>query len=130
MLPADDTGGTSGIQEETGVSALRTVYFDYDSFDLSSDAMGVLEENARWLRAHTGTRVVLEGHCDERGTTEYNLDLGAKRARAVRDHLVRLGVAAAQLDTISYGEERPAETGGNEAAWSKNRRVEFRAEGR
>lgn len=105
---------------------LQTVHFAFDSARLSDEALRTLEENARWLREHPQFRVVVEGHCDERGTTEYNLNLGARRARAIRDHLVRLGVAEDRIETISYGEERPVDPGHDESAWSRNRRGEFR----
>jgi len=105
---------------------LRTVYFAFDSARLSDEALATLEANARWLREHPEFRVIVEGHCDERGTTEYNLNLGARRAAAIRDHLVRLGIPADRIETVSYGEERPVDPGHDESAWSKNRRGEFR----
>ncbi len=119
-------GGVSAEQVE---AALKPVYFDYDSEGLGDAALGVLAANAQWLKSHAGVRVQVEGHCDERGTIEYNLALGQRRARSVKDHLVRLGVAADRLDLISYGKERPAVDGHDEAAWAKNRRAEFRALG-
>lgn len=109
-------------------SPLATVFFEYDSAALGDDTLRTIEANARWLNAHPRTRVVIEGHCDERGTLEYNLGLGARRAATVRDHLVRLGIAPDRLETISFGEEKPAEEGHDEAAWAKNRRAEFRVE--
>jgi len=105
---------------------LAPVYFDFDSARLSDEALATLEANARWLREHPEFRVVVEGHCDERGTTEYNLNLGARRARSIRDHLVRLGVEPDRIETISYGEERPVDPGHTESAWARNRRGEFR----
>ncbi|MDH3284594.1 MAG: peptidoglycan-associated lipoprotein Pal [Acidobacteriota bacterium] len=106
-------------------SPLRAVFFAFDSAALGNVALRTLEENARWLSARPDARVTVEGHCDERGTTEYNLELGARRARAVRDHLTRLGVDSSRLETISYGEERPMDEGHGESAWSRNRRAEF-----
>lgn len=114
-------GGTMGAR---GLD-LSTVFFDFDSDALSPEAMAILEANAAWLRAHPGTRILLEGHTDERGTLEYNLALGQRRANSVKNHLVRIGVAVDQLDTITFGEERPADPGHDEAAWARNRRCEF-----
>ena len=107
---------------------LKTVYFQFDEYDLQPDAIATLKANADWIKKNTRYRVVVEGHCDERGTIEYNLELGAKRAKAVVDYLANLGVDAGRLRTISYGEERPANPGHDEAAWSKNRRAEFTLE--
>jgi peptidoglycan-associated lipoprotein len=106
--------------------ALETVYFDYDAFTIKPGARQALERNAAWLNAKPSIRVTIEGHCDERGSDEYNLALGERRAIAVKYYLVNLGIAAERLITISYGEERPAVDGQGETAWSKNRRVEFK----
>jgi peptidoglycan-associated lipoprotein len=116
-----DAAGAGGA----GALPLETVYFEYDSDELSPGALAVLERNAAWMRANSGTRVVIEGNTDERGTLEYNLSLGARRANAVRNQLIRLGIPAAQLETISFGEDQPADSGHDEAAWSKNRRCDF-----
>lgn len=107
------------------IPELGTVYFAFDSFEVSSESKKDLDANATWLMANSATRVQIEGHTDERGTTEYNLALGERRAGAVKDYLVGKGVSPAQLSTISYGEERPAVQGSDEAAWAKNRRAEF-----
>ncbi len=115
-----------GVTPEQAAAALKTVYFAYDSDALSDDALHTLESDAAWLNQHPQVRVMLEGHTDERGTVEYNVALGQRRARSVKTQLTRLGVAADRLDTISYGKERPAAEGHDEAAWGKNRRVEFR----
>lgn len=104
---------------------LEDVRFDYDSAELSADARALLERHAQWIKAHPGLRLAVEGHCDERGTVEYNLALGDQRARAARDYLVSLGVDTALLTTVSYGKERPLDTGGGEAAWARNRRAHF-----
>ena len=104
---------------------LGTAYFDYDSYTLRPDTRAVLAENARQLQANPALRVRLEGHCVERGTTEYNLALGDRRAASARDYLVSLGVAPTRLDTVSYGEERPVAFGHDEDSWARNRRVEF-----
>jgi peptidoglycan-associated lipoprotein len=107
------------------IPELQAVYFDYDSFAINASSRAALEGHAGWLKANGGKSVQIEGHCDERGTTEYNLALGERRATSVRDFLIGKGVPANQLSTISYGEERAAMQGGSEAAWSKNRRAEF-----
>lgn len=104
---------------------VRDIFFDYDKSDLTPEARRVLQENARWFRQFPQAGVVIEGHCDERGTEEYNLALGDRRAQAARAYLVQLGVEAHQLESISYGEERPFDPGHDEAAWAKNRRAHF-----
>lgn len=108
---------------------LETVYFDFDSAALRPDAIATLQKNAEKikmaLQKNPNIIIQLAGHCDERGTQEYNLALGERRALAVRDYLIKLGVPSQNLITISYGEEFPADPGHNEAAWAKNRRVEF-----
>lgn len=104
-------------------SPLKDVYFDFDSYDLRADARDTLKANGEWLRSNPSAQVQIEGHCDERGTTEYNLALGSKRAQSVKDYLVTLGATADRLSTISYGEELPVCTEHNEACWQKNRRA-------
>ncbi len=107
---------------------LQTVYFAFDSYELDETAREALRRNARWLLDNPGRKIIVEGHCDERGTLEYNLALGERRAAAVRDYLVSLGVDARRVRIVSYGEERPADPGHTEEAWSRNRRAEFRFE--
>lgn len=124
----DVAAGGLGSSELGGASIpeLPPVYFAYDSFSLDQTARSTLMGHAAWLKRNSEKKVVVEGHCDERGTTEYNLALGDRRAAAVKDFLTRNGVANSQLSTISYGEERPAVPGGDsEATWSRNRRSEF-----
>jgi peptidoglycan-associated lipoprotein len=104
---------------------LRDIHFDYDRYDLTPEARSILQQNAEWLRQNPQARVEIEGHCDERGTVEYNLALGAKRAKAARDYLVSLGIAGDRLSTISYGEELPLCRESNESCWAKNRRAHF-----
>lgn len=107
------------------VEPFETIYFDLDSYVLRQDARDALDNNAKWLlKKSTGT-VRLEGNCDERGSDEYNLALGEKRAKAAKSYLVTLGVPADRLNTISYGKEKPVDPGHTEAAWAKNRRVDF-----
>ncbi len=104
---------------------LKEIYFDFDKYDLRGDARATLKTNADWLKANPSMRVEIEGHCDERGTNEYNLALGAKRAQAAKDYLVTLGIAAERLSTISYGEELPVCKEHTEGCWQKNRRDRF-----
>jgi peptidoglycan-associated lipoprotein len=106
-------------------SQLKPVYFDFDKSSLRPDATEQLNKNADDMKKHTEFIYQIAGHCDERGTQEYNLALGERRALAVRDYLISVGVPAARLVTISYGEEKPADPGHDEAAWAKNRRAEF-----
>ena len=106
-------------------SPLKDAFFEFDRYDLSSEARGVLQGNAEWLKSNPSARVDIEGHCDERGTNEYNLALGAKRAQAARDYLVSLGIAADRLSTTSYGEEIPVCQQRSEDCWRQNRRVRF-----
>jgi peptidoglycan-associated lipoprotein len=104
---------------------LKPIHFDFDKADIRSDAQQTMNGNAGRMREHGSLKVRIEGHCDERGTVEYNLALGDRRARAARDYLVSAGIPAQRLRTISYGKERPLDPGHNESAWSVNRRAEF-----
>lgn len=110
---------------DSGPESLLTVYFGFDQHLLSDEAREILDDNAKYLRLRRSLRVRVEGHCDERGPTEYNLALGERRARAVKDYLVGLGIPAERIETISFGKERPAVEGHDETAWAKNRRSEF-----
>jgi peptidoglycan-associated lipoprotein len=114
---------TPGTQEDLAVSVGDRVFFDYDSVVLSPEATGVLDQQAAWLQQYPNVIVTIEGHADERGTREYNLALGDRRANAVKNYLLALGVSPARLLTISYGEERPEDPGHDEVAWSQNRRA-------
>lgn len=100
-----------------------TIYFDTDKFDIDNQDMAALQAQAQWLKRYPGKLASIEGHCDERGTREYNLALGERRANAAKNYLVSLGVDAARLTTISYGKERPIALGSDEASWAKNRRA-------
>ena len=113
------------MSEEAALRAITTFYFEYDSSDLKPEAMRALDVHARDLQSN-GARVVLEGHADERGTREYNMALGERRAKAVQRYLVLQGVSPAQLELVSYGEERPVAMGSSEESWAQNRRVELR----
>ncbi len=114
-----------GIDTPQPAGLARIVYFDYDSFEVRSEFTATLEANAKYLKANPNRKVGLEGHTDERGGREYNLALGQKRAEAVRRSLALLGVSDAQMEPVSFGEEKPAAAGGDEASFAKNRRVEF-----
>lgn len=103
---------------------LKTIYFPFDKSDLSQDALSTLKENAAYLLNNPEVNVLVEGHCDDRGTIEYNLSLGQRRAVKVKEYYTQLGVAANRVATISYGEEKPVDPRSNETAWSKNRRAE------
>lgn len=104
---------------------LDTVYFDFDSYILSANARDTLTRNAKWLHENRYLQVIIEGHADEIGSDSYNLALGEKRALAVRRYIETLGISREHIETISYGEEKPAVVGHDETAWAKNRRVEF-----
>ncbi|HKJ05245.1 MAG TPA: peptidoglycan-associated lipoprotein Pal [Geopsychrobacteraceae bacterium] len=106
-------------------SALKTVYFDYDSYQLSPEAVMSLDQSAEMLLADPDFKVIVEGHCDARGSDEYNMSLGELRAHAVMNYFSSRGIAQDRMIVVSYGEEQPAVKGNNKAAWAKNRRVEF-----
>jgi peptidoglycan-associated lipoprotein len=112
-----------GTQEDLVVNVGDRVFFEFDHSDVSSDARATLDRQAAWLKKYSNVSVTIEGHCDERGTREYNLALGDRRATAVKNYLVAAGVHADRIKTISYGKERPAVVGSNEAAWAQNRRA-------
>jgi len=111
-----------GSQEDLIVNVGDRVFFNYDSFELDSDAQELLQDQVAWLKQHSGVSVIIEGHCDERGTREYNLALGEKRAQSVKNYLIGLGISSDRVSTISYGKERPAVVGSNDGAWAQNRR--------
>jgi peptidoglycan-associated lipoprotein len=118
------------VRESEPGATLADIYFDFDRSDIRPDARQVLESNAGWLKANPRARIKIEGHCDERGTTEYNLALGQRRAEATKRFLAALGIDASRLSTISYGEERPVCADHEEGCWSKNRRSHFMVESR
>ncbi len=127
--PGDANRPDRGTVEATAevIASLKTIYFDFDKYNLRDDARRTLERNAEILKENPDVKIVIEGHCDERGTNEYNLALGENRANAARDYLIRLGIDGSRISTISYGEERPVALGHDEAAWSQNRRGVFSA---
>lgn len=115
------TGALPGSAQDFVVNVGDRVYFDTDSHDVRDDARPILDAQSAWLRRYPGVNVRIEGNADERGTREYNLALGARRANAVRDYLVGQGVEAARIATISFGKEQPLDAGSGEDAWAKNR---------
>jgi len=116
----------SAAQKQAPVAALETIYFDFDKSDLRKDSRDVLYKNAdALLKGMPDAKVKVAGHCDERGSAEYNIALGERRAKSTMKYLVTLGVKADRISTISYGKEKPAVDGHDEAAWAKNRRAEF-----
>ncbi len=126
-----DPSGLAGADIPSGMDATREggplddIYFEFDQYALGDEAKATLSKHAAWLASRPTVKVMVEGHCDERGTVEYNLALGDKRARAARDYLASLGVPEGRLSAISLGKERPRDSGHDEAAWPKNRRAHF-----
>jgi peptidoglycan-associated lipoprotein len=123
--PQSDRSLHAGWNEDRETFKSDTVYFDFDSSTIKSGEKSKIEEVAAYLKAHGSVAVKVEGNCDERGTEEYNRALGERRALAIREYLINSGVAADAVDTVSFGEDKPAETGHSEEAWKKNRRGEF-----
>jgi peptidoglycan-associated lipoprotein len=116
----------AALQKAIDDGQVKPVFFAYDSAELSPEARATLEQDSRMFRRYPDVTIIVEGHCDERGTEEYNLALGDRRAQAAKDYLVQLGIPADRIQTISYGEEKPFALGSNEAAWAQNRRAHFR----
>ena len=112
-------------KEFAAVPDLKPIYFDFDKYDIRPGDAKVLDANAQWLKSNDSQLLLIEGHCDERGTNEYNLALGERRAKSTMNYLVSQGVQASRITIISYGEERPVCTQKNEECWSKNRRAQF-----
>jgi len=131
--PGPGVAGATGTQipglpspkEFTETSSLRDVHFNFDRYEIRTQDKPVLDENAKWLKSNGAAMLLIEGHCDERGTNEYNLALGERRAKATRDYLVSLGIDGGRITVISYGEERPLCTDRAEACWAQNRRSHF-----
>jgi peptidoglycan-associated lipoprotein len=113
------------LSEERKAFENEDIYFPYDSAALTPEAQEILRQKAAWLQDNPTARVTIEGHCDERGTNEYNLALGEARAQSTKNYLIDLGISASRIGTISYGEERPLDPRSSEEAWSKNRRAHF-----
>ena len=131
--PADTMTKEPAVDTPPEVEPLKSgdfspVYFDFDKYNIRSDARTALEYNAELLKQYPGKNILIEGHCDERGTVEYNLALGERRDKAVKDYLAQLGINKVRMETISYGKERPVDLGHNEIAWQKNRRAAFQVQ--
>ncbi len=131
--PAGGPGGPGGIgssrfgpgsQQDLAATAGDRIFFAFDRSDISAEAQQILQRQAEWLRRYANVAVTIEGHCDERGTREYNLALGERRAQAAKNVLVALGIPASRVATISYGKERPAVPGSSEEAYAQNRRAQ------
>jgi peptidoglycan-associated lipoprotein len=120
--PQQPAGPRPGSNEDLRQNVGDRIFFDTDKSDIKPEARRTLERQAEWLKRYPNVTVTVEGHCDERGTREYNLALGERRANAAKNVLVALGIPASRVTTISYGKERPAVVGSNEAAWAQNRR--------
>ena len=118
--------GPSGYGfDEYQTGPLGDVFYEFDSSELAADAQSQLQQNATWMGSNAAASTMIEGHCDERGTSEYNLALGERRAATAKEYIVRLGIPSSRIETVSYGEEKPFAAGHDEAAWSKNRRAHF-----
>ncbi len=125
---ADAEAAQRLLQDQMNAFESEKIYFDYDRADLKPEAQATLEKKARFLESNQSYSVIIEGHCDERGTNEYNLALGERRADAAKKYLGSLGISGGRITTISYGEEKPVAAGHNESSWSQNRRDEFKLE--
>lgn len=125
QAPPSDVGPVAGSQADFAAKMMGsdTVYFDTDKYDIDSTDQAALAKQAQWLTQYPAKRATIEGHCDERGTREYNLALGERRANAAKNYLVSLGVDASRITTVSYGKERPVAMGSDETAWAQNRRA-------
>jgi peptidoglycan-associated lipoprotein len=123
--PKEEPKAETPAPKEIGSADFQPAFFDLDSYTLREDARAALDKDAKLLRDNSGTKITIEGHCDERGTAEYNQALGEKRAQAARDYLQNAGIDASRIQIVSYGKERPFEPGHDEAAWAKNRRAHF-----
>lgn len=123
--PAKAKEDTTAAPMQEVPAKIQDVYFDYDKYDIKDEAKPVLKELAAFLAREKNTKVVVEGHCDERGTSEYNLALGDKRANAAKDYLISLGIPSKRTETVSYGEEKPVCRESTEECWAKNRRAHF-----
>ncbi len=117
--------GVSPINDPNNILSKRSVYYDYDNYDVKPEFRGLVEAHARYLRDNPGARVTLEGNCDERGSREYNVALGQKRAEGVKTMMTLLGAREQQIEAVSFGEEKPKSAGTGEAAWSQNRRSDI-----
>lgn len=126
VAPVTVVQETPPAPEAPTEATLEPIYFDFDKSNLKTDATATLDKNAEWLSKNPTHKIRIEGNCDERGTIEYNVALGERRANSAKQYLIKLGVAADRLSTISYGKEKPLNPGHDEAAWAKNRRDDFK----
>jgi len=129
VTPTNPNAGVSGNELHTGVLAKRSVYFDFDSNSVKDEYRGLIQAHSRYLNDHRDSRIRIEGNCDERGSREYNLALGQRRAEAVKKIMTVLGVNDGHIETVSYGEEKPVANGHDEAAWAQNRRADIKYRG-
>ncbi len=125
QLSEEEIFMSKSLEEINREMPLRMINFDYDKYFVRDDAKSILDVNAGWLKKFTTVKVLIEGHCDERGTEDYNLALGEKRAKSALDYLVSLGIATDRMKMISYGKSQPLAAGHDEAAWQRNRRAQF-----
>ena len=123
--PKPDIPVRISVEEINRRGYVRDAFFDYNRYEIRSDQRDTLAKDAAWLREHPSVKIMVEGHCDERGTAQYNMALGQQRAEAVRDYLVQLGIDPARIQIVSYGKEKPFVTGHDEEAWAQNRRDHF-----
>jgi peptidoglycan-associated lipoprotein len=123
LAKIETTDELAKYKEESGL--FKDIFFDFDKYEVQQDAKAVLKNISSWLLKNNSAKILVEGHCDERGTNEYNLALGDRRSRAVRDYLVALGIGSSRIETISYGEEKPACKAATDECWAKNRRAHF-----
>jgi peptidoglycan-associated lipoprotein len=129
VSPTQPNQGLAGNELRSGTLAKRSVYFDFDSNAVKDEYRGLVQAHSRYLGDHRDTRIRIEGNCDERGSREYNLALGQRRAESVKKIMTVLGVADGRVETVSYGEEKPAATGHDENAWAQNRRADIKYAG-
>ena len=124
-LTEEEIFAKKSLEELNSEKPLNVVLFDYDKYFIREDAKPILQNNAAWMKKWKSVKILIEGHCDERGTEDYNMALGEKRAKSAFDYLVSLGISSDRIKTISYGKSQPTDPGHNEIAWQKNRRDQF-----
>jgi peptidoglycan-associated lipoprotein len=130
VLTEEEIFMKKSLEDMNAEAPLEMIHFDFDKYFIRDDAKPVLEKDAEWLKKFEAIKILIEGHCDERGTEEYNLALGERRAKSTYDYLVSLGISPDRIRTISYGESMPLDSGHDEGAWQKNRRAQFRIIGK
>jgi len=125
MLSEEEVFMSKSLDQVNQERPLPTIYFDFDQYNLREDAKPLLEQNAAWMKKLKTSKILIEGHCDERGTEDYNLALGEKRAKSAFDYLSSLGIEPARMKVISYGKSQPLDPGHDESSWQRNRRAQF-----